>query len=313
MDSYIIESNKKKSRIPARLDFAQSGTGLILGLFMWVHMLLVGSIILGKGAFNFVAKTMELSFLSDTGHGFPIAVFFAVLTVFTLFIVHALLGIRKFPVSWKQHRILRDQMQMMNHTDTNLWYIQVITGFIMFFAGSVHLYIMLTNPGSIDPYLSADRVVSSSMWPLYLILLICVELHGTIGLYRLCMKWGWFAGKDARQSRQNLKKMKNRATIFFLTIGILALLVFVVIGINHRDRVGERYGQHSAAVEHVEMEKEAPAKEDLVVPEEVPETKNDHSAEEAPASDEQPTADEISSHADGHETEKVQPADVTHE
>ncbi len=253
MDSYIIESKKKKSRIPARLDFAQSGTGLILGLFMWVHMLLVGSIILGKGSFNFVTKTMELSFLSESGHGFPIAVFFAVLTIFTLFITHALLGVRKFPISWKQHRIIRDQMQMMNHTDTNLWYIQVITGFIMFFAGSIHLYIMLTNPGSIGPYMSADRIVSGNLWPLYLILLVCVELHGTIGLYRLCMKWGWFVGKDAKKSRQALKKMKNRATIFFMTVGILALLVFVVIGINHRDRVGERYGDHSPAGEAVQI------------------------------------------------------------
>ena len=261
MDSYIIESKKKKSRLPARLDFAQSGTGLILGLFMWVHMLLVGSIILGKGSFNFVAKNMELAFLSDTGHGFPIAVFFAVFTIFTLFIIHALLGVRKFPISWKQHRILRDQMQMMNHSDTNLWYIQVVTGFIMFFAGSVHLYIMLTHPGSIDPYMSADRVVSGHMWPLYLILLICVELHGSIGLYRLCMKWGWFAGKDARKSRQTLKKMKNKATIFFLTIGVLALLVFVVIGINHRDLVGEKYNQHDTAVEQVQAEEEIPADE----------------------------------------------------
>ena len=77
MESYIIEENTaKSSRLPARLDLAQSGTGLILGLFMWVHMLLVGSIILGKDAFDFVAKTMELAFLSDTGHGYPIAVFF---------------------------------------------------------------------------------------------------------------------------------------------------------------------------------------------------------------------------------------------
>ncbi|MBG0779427.1 MAG: fumarate reductase cytochrome b subunit, partial [Desulfotignum balticum] len=159
MESYIIEEYKpRSSRLPARLDLAQSGTGLILGLFMWVHMLLVGSIILGKGAFDFVAKTMELAFLSNTGHGYPIAVFFAVSGVFTLFIVHALLGMRKFPISWRQHRIMRDQMQMMKHTDTNLWYIQAVTGFIMFFAGSVHLYTMLVNPGSIDPFLSAHRV-----------------------------------------------------------------------------------------------------------------------------------------------------------
>ena len=287
MDSYIIESNKKKSRIPARLDFAQSGTGLILGLFMWVHMLLVGSIILGKGSFNFVAKTMELAFLSDTGHGFPIAVFFAVITIFTLFIIHALLGVRKFPISWKQHRIIRDQMQMMNHTDTNLWYIQVVTGFIMFFAGSVHLYVMLTNPGSIDPYLSADRIVSGHMWPLYLILLICVELHGTIGLYRLCMKWGWFAGKDARESRKKLKALKNKLTIFFLSVGILALLVFVVIGINHRDKVGGKYRKHDTAVEQVQPDEQIQVDKQVLADEEI--------------------------QTEGHEPEEAQSADVTHQ
>jgi fumarate reductase subunit C len=295
LDSYIIESNKKKSRIPARLDLAQSGTGLILGLFMWVHMLLVGSIILGKGMFNFVAKTMELSFLSKTGHGFPIAVFFAVFTIFTLFIIHALLGVRKFPISWKQHRILRDQMQMMNHTDTNLWYVQAITGFLMFFLGSVHLYIMMTNPGSIGPYMSADRIVSGNMWPLYLILLICVELHGTIGLYRLCMKWGWFAGKDAKKSREKLKKMKNRATIFFMSIGILALLVFIVIGIGHRDRVGERYGSHAAAVEDVQAEEPA---EELT--------------EEIIIIEEQPAHVEEQIHGD-EEAQEEQPAEATHQ
>ena len=285
MDSYIIESNKKKSRMPARLDFLQSGTGLILGLFMWVHMLLVGSIIFGKGSFNFVAKTMELAFLSDTGQGFPIVVFFAVFVVFTLFILHALLGVRKFPISWKQHRILRDQMQMMNHSDTNLWYIQVVTGFIMFFLGSVHLYIMLTHPGGIDPYMSADRIISGNMWPLYLILLICVELHGTIGLYRLCMKWGWFGGKDAKKSRKKMKSLKDKATIFFMTIGILALLVFVVIGINHRDNVGERYSKHAAAVEHVQAEEAIPVKEGILALEEGQEKKAAHEPEETQPAD----------------------------
>lgn len=252
MDSYIIESNtKKKSRLPARLDFVQSGTGLILGLFIWMHLLFDSSIILGKSSFNFVSKILELSFLSDTGHGFPIAVFFAALTIFIIFIIHALLGVRKFPVSWKQHRILRDQMQMLDHSETTLWYVQVVTGFFMFFAGSAHLYVILLNPGGIGPYMSADRIVSGNMWSLYLVLLVCVVLHGNIGLYRLCMKWGWFSGQDARKSRQALKKIRNRLIIFYITIGILALLVFGVIGIKHRDNVGERYSQHGTAVEKV--------------------------------------------------------------
>ncbi len=312
MNSFIMESTEKKSRIPARLDFVQSGTGLILGLFMWVHMLLICSIILGKGSFNFVAKTMELSFLSDTGQGFPIAVFFAVCTIFTLFIIHALLGVRKFPISWKQHRIIVDQMQMMKHQDTNLWYIQVVTGFIMFFAGSVHLYTMLTNPGSIGPYMSADRIVSGNMWPLYIILLICVELHGTIGIYRLCMKWGWFAGKDARKSRKMLKTLKNRLTIFFLSIGILALLVFIVIGIGHRDKVGEKYDNHVTAVTNQVQVDDKVLENEAQTEKQVELLENNHSNEQE-ATLEKITTLEDEHQEEMHEANENKPADETHQ
>ncbi|MFH1157186.1 MAG: fumarate reductase cytochrome b subunit [Pseudomonadota bacterium] len=275
MESLIVNDRIRKSRIPARLDLAQSGTGLVLGLFMWVHMFLVASILLGKGSFNFVAKTMELSFLSSTGEGYPSAVFFAVLGVFSLFIIHAALGVRKFPISFRQNAIMINQMGILNHEDTRLWYVQVVTGFLMFFLGSVHLYVMLTHPGQIDPYLSADRFITSGMWPLYLVLLVAVELHGTIGLYRLCMKWGWLSGRDARASRKKLKRLKERITIFFLTLGALAFLVFVVIGIGHRDRAGQPYvPRHSQAVKVQEAEQQsnhAPA-----------DTSEKHAAEEKP-------------------------------
>jgi len=254
LESYSIESNKKKSRLPARLDFLQSGTGLVLGLFVWVHIGLDASIIMGPDAFTWVSKNMELAFLSDTGHGYPIAVFFAVFVVFTLFIIHALLGMRKFPNSWKQHRIMKDQMAMMKHQDTNLWYIQILTGFIMFFAGSVHLYTMLTHPGSIDPYLCAGRVVSDNMWFVYLILLVAVALHGNIGLYRLCMKWGWFQGTDyqrGREIRAKLKNLRNKLIIVFLSVGLLALLVFAIIGLRHK---GSEPNQPSYATQTHETE-----------------------------------------------------------
>ncbi len=259
MESLIINDNIKKSRLPARLDLLQSGTGLFLGLFMWGHMFLVGTILFGKGAFNFVAKTMELAFLSPTGHGYPAAVFFAVSGVFTIFIIHAALALRKFPISWKQHAILRQQMGMLKHEDTNLWYIQAITGFIMFFLGSAHLYMMWSSPGQIGPYLSADRFVAHGFWPLYLILLVSVELHGTIGIYRLCVKWGWFDGKDPKKTRKTLKLLKKRLTIFFLALGGLAYLAFVIIGIGHLDNVGERYDAGHAAVQSPAHEVEAEA------------------------------------------------------
>lgn len=233
MENLVLNKEIKKSRIPAWLDLAQSGTGLILGLFMWVHMLLISSILLGPKSFNFIAHMMELSFLSPTGEGYPLAVVFAVSGIFTLFILHAGLGVRKFPISYKQYKAVRSQMKLLNHEDTNLWFYQALTGFIMFFTGSVHLYVMITHP-EIGPAVSAARVFDSTMWPLYLILLIAVEYHGGIGLYRLCMKWGWFTGKDAKKSRAKLKKLKKTLTMFFLVLGILSLIVFFLLGAKYK-------------------------------------------------------------------------------
>jgi fumarate reductase subunit C len=240
--------------------------------------------------------------------------------VFTLFIIHALLGMRKFPISWRQHRIMRDQMQMMKHTDTNLWYIQAVTGFIMFFAGSVHLYTMLVNPGSIDPFLSAHRVVSGNYWFLYLILLICVELHASIGLYRLCMKWGWFTGTDARTSRKKLKKVKNRLTIFFLTIGFLALAMFIIIGIQNRSNAGEPYpGTAYQKASHAVPEKSA-SETDESAAEPAGESEAAHQAdtsnETTPAVSEEAlnkAAEMTHATADTHDTAETHEAAATHD
>ncbi|MFH1156240.1 MAG: fumarate reductase cytochrome b subunit [Pseudomonadota bacterium] len=239
----LLQDTIQKSRLPARLDVGQSITGLILGVFMWIHMLLVASILLGKGSFSFVARMMEASFLSSSGHGYPILVFFAVSVIFSLFIVHAALGVRKIPISFRQYQILSSHIGMTRHGDTILWAIQAVTGFLMFFLGSVHLYMMWSNPGSIDPYLSADRVYTHSLWALYLPLLVCVELHGTIGLYRLALKWGWFMGKDPRKTRKVLKAAKIKVTAGFLGVGFMALIIFLTIGFFHRDDVGQRYYQ----------------------------------------------------------------------
>ncbi len=235
MENLVLDKTTKKSRIPAWLDITQSGTGLVLGLFMWVHMLLVSSILLGTPSFNFVANMMELSFLSPSGEGYPIAVVFAVLGIFIVFIIHAGLGMRKFPSSYRQYKIVRSQMKLLNHEDTNLWFYQALTGFIMFFTGSVHLYTMLTHP-EIGSVLSANRIFSSTMWPLYLVLLISVEYHGAIGLYRLCMKWGWFMGDDAKKARKKLKKLKKTLTGFFLILGILSLIVFFLLGFKYKNK-----------------------------------------------------------------------------
>jgi fumarate reductase subunit C len=237
----LVESIGRRSAVPAWLDVAQSVTGLVLALFMWVHLLLVSSILLGKDAMFYVTGFFELRFLSDWAHGYPVLVSIIAITIFTIFIVHAAIAMRKFPASWRQHRILRDQMKTMRHGDTNLWAYQALTGFVMFFLGSVHLYVIATHPDKIGPYASADRFVSESFWPLYLVLLVAVELHATIGMYRLAVKWLSLGGKSPGATRRRLKTLKHVLTALFLTVGLVTFAVYVKIGLEHRDRVGERY------------------------------------------------------------------------
>ncbi|MDH5464994.1 MAG: fumarate reductase cytochrome b subunit [Thiovulaceae bacterium] len=229
----------KKSRTPAKLDYIQSATGLTLALFMWGHMMLVSSILLGEEAMYTVTKFLEGQFVF--GESYPLLVSGAAGFIFIVFIAHAAVAIRKFPGSFKEYRIYRAHMKRMKHSDTNLWFYQVFTAFVMFFLGSVHLYIIMTNPSEIGPYASADRIVSEWMAPLYILLLLAVEFHGSIGLYRLAIKWGWFEGKDAKKSRKRLKVYKWFITVFFLVLGFLSLAAYIKIGISHQDKVGERY------------------------------------------------------------------------
>ncbi|PHR55717.1 MAG: succinate dehydrogenase/fumarate reductase cytochrome b subunit [Arcobacter sp.] len=234
-----LESLVKKSRVPAQLDYIQSATGLILGLFMWGHMLFVSSILISKDAMYFVTKMMEGEYVLGEAH--PEIVTVTAIFIFIVFITHALIAIRKFPGSYKQFRVFREHAVRFKHSDTNLWFIQVITGFTMFFLGSIHLFVIMVNSDNIGPYASADRMVSGWMWPLYLLLLVAVEFHGSIGLYRLCVKWGWFEGKDAKASRKNLKKIKWAITIFFMGLGLATLAAYMKIGYEHKDKAGERY------------------------------------------------------------------------
>jgi fumarate reductase subunit C len=132
-------------------------------------------------------------------------------------------------------------MRMMRHEDTTLWFWQVLTGFALFFLASVHLYIMLTRPDRIGPFESADRVWSEHLWPLYIVLLLAVEVHGGIGLYRLAVKWGWFGSADANAMRHRLKLAKWALTGFFLVLGFATLAAYIKIGIEHQDRYGEHY------------------------------------------------------------------------
>jgi fumarate reductase subunit C len=100
---------------------------------------------------------------------------------------------------------------------------------------------MLTHPELIGPYESGDRVWTGHYWPLYILLLLAVELHGGVGLYRLAVKWGWFAGPDPNATRRRLKVLKWALTVFFLALGFATLAAYIKIGIAHAPNYGQPY------------------------------------------------------------------------
>ena len=226
-----LADRPRKSRWPARLDLAQSVSGLILGLFMWGHMFFVSTILISNDAMWMVTKAFEGYFVF--GRTFPIIVSAVVAGVFGLMVLHALLAMRKFPASYGQVQTFVAHRKLLAHEDTTLWWVQAVTGFALFFLASVHLYQMLMHPGAIGPYESGTRVYQG-WWPLYLVLLFAVELHGGIGLYRLAVKWGWLEGKDPARTRARLRTAKWAITAFFLALGLLTLAAYFKVGYELR-------------------------------------------------------------------------------
>lgn len=216
-----------RSRIPAKLDYWQSVTGLILGIFIVFHMIFEASILVSNDLMEQIAHFFELRFLVEGG--VPLAVSALGAFIFTVFIIHALLAIRKFPNRYVEYEIYKKHSDAMKHSDTSLWLTQVITGFIMFFIGSVHLYYVMMNPTSIGPIMSGNRMTDDMFAPLYIILLVSVILHAFAGLYRLAVKWI----PMSKETRQNLIKIRNMSTVVFILLGLASIFRYIQIGLQN--------------------------------------------------------------------------------
>lgn len=224
---------------PARLDGLQSASGLFLALFLWVHLFAEASILLGKDAMYRVTLFFEGYYFFGTPY--PI-----IITLFSLFmlavvVLHAVLAVRKIPGTYRQYRVFRDHQKVLHHEDTSLWWVQVYTGFALFFLVSVHLYTMISQPANIGPLASSERVVSEWMWPLYLLLLVTAVVHAAVGLYRLGVKWNWLPARDPVLGRRRLKWLMRGFIVFFVLLGLASLATYVRIGLEYQDRPGERY------------------------------------------------------------------------
>ncbi len=238
---------KKIDKLPALLDFLQSATGLILAMFIVAHLVFEASILISEELMYKVTIMFEGYYFF--GERYPGIISFLAAAIFMLFIVHAAIAMRKFPSSYKQYRIFKNYASGMKHEDINLWIIQIITGFLMFFIGSVHLYMMMTLAEDIGPYLSSNRIVDGFMGPLYVVLLISVVLHAFIGLYRLALKWGFMETKSTKISRKRFKLLMKSMIALYIILGSLSLAKYTYIGFTHDFNDAPKYKPQTLKME----------------------------------------------------------------
>ena len=63
--------------------------------------------------------------------------------------------------------------------------------------------------------------VGSGLWLVYAALLVCVEFHASVGLYRFAVKWG----VGSRLSRAWLWRLERVVFVSFLGLGLVTLVV----------------------------------------------------------------------------------------
>jgi fumarate reductase subunit C len=114
------------------------------------------------------------------------------------------------------------------HTESMRWIWQVRTGMVILVLGSFHIILLGVDVLTplfgerlgIEAVTSVERV-RAGLWLPYAILLLCVEFHASVGLYRLAVKWG--AG--LRMSRSTMHRIEQAMLWFFLVLGFVVLLV----------------------------------------------------------------------------------------
>jgi fumarate reductase subunit C len=220
-------------------EIISGGTGLVLALFMWGHVILVGSILTGERGFDWMATMLEDYFIAQP----------TVIAIFSLFLIHAVFAARKIPAQLRDRKRIialakglsdsgREKVATRTeyspfrpHVESMLWIWQVRTGMIMLVLGSFHLILLgldvftplFGHHAGIESGTTLARV-GAGLWLPYAILLICVEFHASVGLYRLAIKWG----ADLWLSRKAMHLIEQ--VIFWLILVIGGVTLFVLAG-----------------------------------------------------------------------------------
>lgn len=184
MEKMISLKTLGKSILPGRSDLAQALSGVLLAIFTLMHLLLISTILISPSIMNGIGWLLEELYLVQI---------FGPL-IFLLMIFHFLLAARKMPFIGGGLSVYIQHSKDMRHQSTWEWLVQVITAIIVLVLASIHMYEALTTL-PINAEQSALR--EQGGWTFfYLVLLISVGIHLGLGLFRVCVKYGYITAEN---------------------------------------------------------------------------------------------------------------------
>jgi fumarate reductase subunit C len=163
---------------------------------------------------NAIAGFFEATYMAQVGG--PL--------IFLTFLVHFALAARKIPFRAEGQGTILAHAKMMKHRDTWLWVVQAATAMIILILGAIHMWVVL-NDLPITAAKSAARMQHFWWFLFYMILLPSVELHVSVGFYRIAVKWGFVKSEQ----RKGFKRFETTLFSIFMVIGVITLIRFITL------------------------------------------------------------------------------------
>ncbi len=179
-------------RASKKLDFYQVISGLLLTCFIFGHLLLVSSVLLGTSVFDSICWILEVTYLE-------IIVTPAILL---LVFAHFLIAARKMPFRQGEFITFMEHSKAMKHPETWAWLIQIVTAICILALASTHIFQVMSDL-PITAAKSAARVQEMGSL-FYFSLLIVAWLHVGIGIFRMGVKYGYITAKNRKDSTKKL-------------------------------------------------------------------------------------------------------------
>lgn len=170
---------RRHSLWSGRVDILQALTGVCLALFVLLHFFIISTVLISVDVMSGIEHFFEQVWLTQIG--LP--------GLFVVILLHFLLAARKMPFRAREVATFWRHSQMMHHTGTWIWLLQILTAVIILALFGMHLIEVFMNlPVTFND--TAARVARPGAVCFYALLLLATLTHALVGLYRVGAKFG---------------------------------------------------------------------------------------------------------------------------